>query len=93
MDASVDLRAKLAVIHHLKERMLRRRSDEPGAALSILPDGGDIPAKTIASGSGLERGIGLAPLLRRPRVERGIEKHGQDGGPSDIQIGDGNRTI
>ena len=43
---SVDLRAELAVLHHLKERMLRRRSDEPGAALRILPDDGDIAAKS-----------------------------------------------
>ena len=49
MDTSIDLRAQLAVLHNLKEWMLRRRSDEPGAALRILPDGGDVAAKTFGA--------------------------------------------
>jgi hypothetical protein len=84
---------ELTVVHHLKERMLRHWRDESRAALKILPDRNDVPSKTFPGGGGLERRIGGASLLRRPGIERGIEKHGQDGGAPDIQICGRNRTI
>ena len=51
--------------------MLGRWSDEPGAALGIFPDGGDVSAEPFTSGSGLERRIGRTSLLRRAGIERG----------------------
>lgn len=87
------MRAELAVVHDLEERMLLRRRDEPGAALEIFPQSDYVTLEALTCGSGLERCIGLASLLRCSGVERGTGKHRDDGGPPDIQIGDRNRTI
>lgn len=65
--------------------MQRRRRDEPGTALRILPDDCDFSGKSRARGRGLEGRVGL-PLVR-------LGKGDQQSGSSDLQMGDGNRTI
>jgi hypothetical protein len=85
LDGSVDLRPELAVVHDLKERMQRRRRNESGAALSILPDDRELSGKSRAWGCGLEGSV-RAHLV-------GFRKRDQQGGSSDLQMGDGNRTI
>jgi hypothetical protein len=87
------LSAQLAVVHDLKEWMQRRRSDEAGAALGILPQSCYVALKTLPRGGCLERSIGVRSLLRRQVLEGGIEKHCQEGGSPDIQICGRNRTI
>ena len=67
MDRSVDLRPKLAIVHELKERMLLRRRNEPGAALRILPDHSEFSGKSRARGSGLEGSVILHLVRFRKR--------------------------
>ena len=85
MDCSIHLSAELGVVHNLEERMLLRRCDESRASLSILPNDGEFSGKSLARGCGLEGSIGVHVA--------GIRKRDQQCGSSDIQMGDGNRTI
>lgn len=85
MDCPVHLSAELAVVHHLEEWMLLSRCDESRAALRILPNDGELSRKSRARGCGLERSISVHLA--------GFRKCDQQGGSSDIQMGDGNRTI
>lgn len=85
MDCPVHLSAELAVVHHLKERMQRRGRDEPRAALGILPHDSDFSGKLLARGSGLERRVCVS-MVRFGKCD-------QQRGSSDLQMGDGNRTI
>jgi hypothetical protein len=73
------------MVHHLKERMLLRRSDKPGAALWILPNQSEFSGESRALGSGLESGV----ILYFVRIRKG----NQEGGSPDIQMCDRNRTI
>lgn len=73
------------MVHHLKERMLLRRSNKPGAALRILPNQSKFSGESRALGRGLESGV-ILDLVR-------IRKRNQEGGPQDIQMCDRNRTI
>lgn len=65
--------------------MLLRRRDESRAALGILPDNGEFSGESRARGCGLEGGIFVQVA--------GFRKSYQQRGSSDIQMGDGNRTI
>jgi len=73
------------MVHHLKERMLLRRSNKPGAALRILPNQSEFSRESRALGCGLESGV-ILYFVR-------IGKRDQEGGPPDIQMCDGNRII
>ena len=85
LDSSVDLRAQLAIVHELKERMLLRRREESGAALRILPNDGEFSGKSGARGSGLEGSV-ILQLVR-------IGKCDQESGTPNVQMCDRNRTI
>lgn len=89
MNGSVRLGAELGVVHHLKERMLRRWSYEPGAAQSVLPEGRYIPLEALAGGGVLERHIGRAPLPRRAGIERRIQEHDRETGAVNAHVCDG----
>jgi hypothetical protein len=47
----------------------------------------------LIRGGGLQCRVGVRPVRGRQIVECRIEKHRQNGGATDIQIGDRNRTI
>lgn len=87
------MRAELPVFHQLKERLLLRRSDESGAARRILPKRDYLAVEALTRCRCLERGIGLASILGTLGPERRFEKHNQNGGTSNIQMCDRNRTI
>ena len=85
MDCPVRLSAELTIIHDLEEWMLLRWCDESRAALRIFPDDGEFSGKSRAHCCGLEDSIGVHVAAFR--------KRDQQCGSSDIQMGDGNRTI
>ena len=51
------MRPELAIVHELKEGMLLRRRNEPGAALRVLPNDGEFSGKSRARGCNLESGV------------------------------------
>jgi len=62
-----------------------RCRDEPRAALGILPHDSDFSGKLLARGRGLQGRIDI-PVAR-------VGKRNQQRSSSDLQMGDGNRTI
>ena len=48
---------ELSIVHNLKERMLLRRCEEPGAPLGILPNDGEFSGKSRARGRGLQGSV------------------------------------
>lgn len=62
-----------------------RRCDESRAALRILPNDGELSGKSRARGGSLKRSVSVPVAAFR--------KRDQQCGSSDIQMGDGKRTI
>ena len=85
LDGSIDLGAKLAVVHYLEERVLLRSRDETRPAQAILPDHGDFSREAFARGRGLKRRISVGVA--------GVHERHQDACSPDTQISDRNRTI
>jgi hypothetical protein len=77
------------VVHDLKEGMLGRWSNEPGAALGIFPDGSHITVEALAGGGGPECRIGLASLPRRSGIERRIQEYDRETGTTNGHVCDG----